>query len=239
MTVILLILSVFVSTYLSTMAGFGSAVILIPILLLFYPLPLVLVFAGVVHLLVDVWQMLLFRNHLNKNILIYFGLPSVILGVVGARTLLVSDYQLVLKLLGLMLVSYGVFELIKPSFSIRNSKLNNILGGGLSGFVSGLTGIGGPARSIYLQALNLPKKEYVFTIGVVAFMVDITRVTTYLADGIVITDQFKLLLVAMLPVSLIASGIARLTVDRLSPLLFRKFVAIFLVVSGIVIFIRT
>lgn len=237
MEVLFVVLSVFLSSYISTMAGFGSAVILIPILLLFYPLPLVIVFAGVVHLLVDFWQIIIFRTRINTRILIFFGIPSLIFGIIGARMFLVSDYQVIAKLLSLMLATYGVFELIKPNFSIQDTKLNNLLGGSLSGFVSGLTGIGGPARSIYLQALNLPKKEYIFMVGIVAFMVDISRVATYLTDGIEVPTQFIIISVAMLPVSLAASITARKTINHLSAKLFKKLVASFLLISGVILFI--
>ena len=68
-----IIILTFVASFFGTIAGFGSSVIMLPVLLFFFPLPEVLLFAGIVHILNDIWEMVLFRGSVSWRILIIFG----------------------------------------------------------------------------------------------------------------------------------------------------------------------
>ena len=65
---------------------------------------------------------------------------------------------------------------------------------GLSGFLAGLIGIGGAVRSMFLLAFNLPKEVYVATAALIAFVIDLTRIPTYLFTGAVENHSYYSLL---------------------------------------------
>jgi len=228
-------LVVFAATFIGTVAGFGTAIVMTPILLLFFPLPQTLIFTGVIHLLVDIWQVVLFRDHINSRVLIFFGIPSVILSVIGARVLLVSDYEIIISLLGVFLIVYGLFEIFIRDIRIEDKLINHIAGGAVSGFVSGVSGVGGPIRSVFLQALDMPQKQFIFSVGAVALLVDLGRVIAYLSDGISITVDFWIMVLAMIPVSILSAWVGRRFINRLSSGVFKKVICFFLAIAGLVL----
>ncbi|MFC1649290.1 sulfite exporter TauE/SafE family protein [Patescibacteria group bacterium] len=229
---------VLVASFLGTIIGFGSSIVIIPVFLLFFPLPETLLFAGIIHVFVDIWQTILFKKSINYKVLIYFGVPSVIAGFLGAQMLLGANHVLIIRSLGVLLVIYGVFELIKPNFKLANSKFHNLLGGSVSGFISGFSGIGGPVRSMFLQAFDLPEKQYLFTAGLIALLVDITRISTYVSRGVALPSELKMLIVVLMPISLLSAELAKKVVERIPHNLFKKIVALFLIISGVVLFVR-
>src|SRR3990167_7088419 len=102
---ILFFLAAFASEIIGTMAGFGSSTIFL-------------------HIFGNIGRISFFKKGLDKGLIIKFGIPSVILTVVGA--LLVSHIsQDVLKgLLGIFLMGYSSYTLWKENFSVPASTLN-------------------------------------------------------------------------------------------------------------------
>lgn len=107
----------------------------------------------------------------------------------------------------------------------RHSRLR---GGVLSGFFAGFFGVGGAVRGAFLTAFNLPKEVYIFTSGLIALFIDITRVSSYVWGGAQLPDGLVLALIISVPVSFAGAYIAKKFLDRLPQKYFRIFVGIFL-----------
>ncbi len=92
---------------------------------------------------------------------------------------------------------------------------------------------GGAVRGAFLSAFDLPKEVYLFTSGLIALFIDITRVSRYLWGGTRLQQDLLLALVLSVPVSFVGAYLAKRFLDRLPQRFFRAFVGIFLAFVGV------
>ena len=82
------------------------------------------------------------------------------------------------------------------------------------------------------MAFNLPKEVYIFTSGLIALFIDITRVSRYIWGGTRLEQNLLLALLVGIPISFIGARLAKRFLDKLPQKLFRIFVAVFLALVG-------
>lgn len=216
-----------------TMTGFGTSTIMVPVLSLFLPLPLVLLFVGVIHWFGDIWKMLFFKKGLNWNLVLLFGIPGIIFSFWAARLPLTLPEVPLQRSLGLFLVLYVAFVWFRPTWKMKASNSNALLGGGLSGFFSGIFGVGGAVRSTFLSTYDLPKSVFLFTSGAIGILIDSSRITQYFISGVRVEGSLLFSLIICIPVSLLGAYLAKKLVDKIPQKQFRLFIAIALFVVGL------
>ena len=228
MEILYLSLTALVASMIGTTTGFGTSTIMVPVLLLFYHLSPTLLFVGIIHLFGDLWKMILFRRGISWKIILGFGIPGLIMSYVGA-TLSLSVSPVILKrILGFFLLSYVIFIIMKRNWKLSGSLSSAGMGGTLSGLFAGIFGVGGAVRSAFLSAFDLDKKTFVFTSGIIAFIIDITRLTTYFGEGTRLSGSLLNALILCIPISLGGAFIAKGVLAKIPQSSFRIFVAIFL-----------
>lgn len=180
---------------LTLFSGFGLGTLLVPAFALFFPLPVAIGATAIVHLLTNLFKLILLGKHADKNVLIRFGIPSVLAAFVGAYLLgelsdleAIYSYQLAGKaysvypiklVIAVLLFVFACFELIPRFSSMQFDEKYLSLGGTLSGFFGGLSGNQGALRSAFLMRLNLSKEAFIASGVAVACMVDISRLLLY------------------------------------------------------------
>ena len=102
-----------VASAVGTMTGFGTSTIMIPVLLFWYPLPQTLLLVGIVHWVGDIWKIILFRKGATWNLILLFGIPSVLAAYAGARLTLTTESTILLRILGAALIAYTIFLLFQ------------------------------------------------------------------------------------------------------------------------------
>jgi hypothetical protein len=143
--------------------------------------------------------MLVGRNA-NKEVLLRFGIPAIIASFAGAWLLLritkmptFFEYHLwhknfeitpVKLVIAILLIIFSLLEILPSVQKIQFNRNKLALGGVLSGFFGGLTGIQGAIRSAFLIKSGLTKEAYIATGVVIACLVDFTRLSVY-------TSRFK------------------------------------------------
>ena len=232
MELIYLTVLTLIAATIGTMTGFGTSTIMVPVLSLFLPLPVVLLFAGVIHWFGDIWKMLFFKKGFNWKLILLFGIPGIIVSFWAARLPLTLPEELLQRSLGLFLILYVGFIWFKPTWKMKPSNNNALLGGALSGFFSGIFGVGGAVRSTFLSAYDLPKSVFLFTSGVIGLLIDSSRVTQYFISGIRVEGSLLLALVACIPISLVGAYLAKKLVDKIPQKQFRLFIAVALFLVG-------
>ena len=216
-----------------TLTGFGTSTIMVPALLLFYPLPQTLLLVAIVHWFGDIWKLLLFREGIRWRLIVAFGVPGLVMSFAGARATLIADETVLSRVLGGVLLLYVVFLLFKSTFKMAENLGNAGIGGGLSGFLAGLFGVGGAVRGAFLLAFDLPKAVYIATSGGIGLVIDSTRLITYWAGGTRLPEALALGLIAFIPASLLGAKLAERVVDRIPQQSFRIVVAVFLMLAGV------
>jgi uncharacterized membrane protein YfcA len=232
MDILLLLAFVIVASCAGTMTGFGTSTIMVPVLLIFYPVPQTLLFVGIIHWFGDVWKLLLFRKGFQWKLILGFGIPGIAATVLGASLVFSIRPIILSRILGIFLVCYVVYLFLKSSFRIKRSLFASACGGALSGFLAGIFGIGGAVRGLFLTAFDLPKEVYVSTAGAIALVIDTTRLTTYFLEGARLEQLFSWALLLLIPASFLGAKIAQHIVEKIPQEHFRKVVAVFLFLVG-------
>lgn len=233
MEIIYIALLTILASGIGTITGFGTSTILIPILLLYLPLPETLLVVGVIHFSGDIWKMILFRKGFEWKLILTFGLTGIIASFLGARIVFSASPEILLRILGAFMLAYVIFLVFKPDFKVPKKNLTAITGGGLSGFFAGIFGVGGAIRTLFLSAFDLQKAVFVATTGAIAFLIDSTRITTYLINGVRLEDAYLWGFLAFIPASFAGTALAKKLVDKIPQRWFRMVVALFLFIMGI------
>ncbi|MDX1949676.1 MAG: sulfite exporter TauE/SafE family protein [Rickettsiales bacterium] len=193
MAIIFISLSAFFASAITLFSGFGLGTILMPVIAIFLPLQIAIAVTAIVHLLNNLFKLLLLYKNIDYKILISFGIPAFIFSVLGAYFLdlitsqnIIFEYNFLGKTLKTSLFNLvvGVSLIIFASAEIfpflnKINKIPNPIGGALSGFFGGFSGHQGAFRSAFLIKANLTKEGFVATNSAIASLVDIARIIVY------------------------------------------------------------
>ncbi len=195
MDMIIIGFAAFFTAILTFFSGFGLGTILAPVFALFFPIDVAIALTGVVHFTNNVFKIFLVGKQTDKMVLFRFGIPAIIAAFAGAWLLMritalpaLFGYSLFGKsfevtpvklIIATILIIFSVFELLPSVQKWQFGKNKLILGGILSGFFGGLSGIQGALRSAFLIKSGLSKEAYIATGVVIASLVDFTRLTVY------------------------------------------------------------
>ena len=224
---------VIIASCIGTMTGFGTSTIMVPIVLLFYPVPQTLLFVGIIHWFGNIWKLILFRKGFQWKLILSFGVPGIAAAFFGASLVFNIPGMIFSRILGTFLICYVIYLFVKSSFRIKPNLFAGVCGGALSGFFAGVFGIGGAVRGLFLTAFDLPKEVYIATAGAIALFIDTTRLTTYFLKGARLEQLLLWGLLIFIPASFLGARIARHIVDKIPQEHFRKVVAVFLLLVGI------
>ena len=224
----------FLSILIGTVAGFGASTIFLPIALLFVDFKTALVLAAISHLSGNVGATTFFREGLDRKLILLFGVPSVILTVFGAYIVIYFPQNILVILLGIFLLFFSVYSLVIHDYKIKANKINTIVGGGVSGFLQGLMGIGGPLRGFFLISYDLDKFSYIATISAIAVAIDVTRIPIYFANNL-LEPQFYYFIPPLVVIGFIGPYTGKKIVTRIPQDIFKKVVLIAIATASLLL----
>ena len=225
-------IAAFVSEVIGTIAGFGSSTIFLPLALLFFDFKTALVLVAFFHIVGNIGRISFFRKGLDRGLLVKFGIPSVVLTLIGALLVSYIPQNILKGVLGVFLIVYSAYSLWRENFHLNASTTTAFVGGGLSGFLAGLIGTGGALRGAFLTGFGLPKEKYIATAAAIALAVDLTRIPVYLREGF-LQSQYYWYLPVLLAIALAGSFTGKQIVKRFPQKVFRKIVLIAILFVGI------
>lgn len=228
----LFFLAAFFAEIIGTTAGFGSSTVFLPLALLFYDFKTALVLVALLHIFGNLGRISFFRHGLNKHLLLIFGIPSVLLTLIGALLVAHISQELLKGILGIFLAIYALLSLWKENLKVLPSVSNAVLGGGISGFLAGLIGTGGALRGAFLTSFGLPKDQYIATAAAIALAVDFTRIPVYFAQGF-LSNQFYWYIPFLFIIAFAGSFVGKQIVKRIPQKQFRKVVLAAIFIIGI------
>lgn len=195
MELLVVIIASAAASLITLFSGFGLGTILTPVFALFFPIEIAIAFTGVVHLCNNVFKIGLLGKHAEWNIILRFGIPSVIGALLGAEILLtlttlqpIADYSFSGKtyfihplkvFIAVLMIYFALAEIVPKFQAMKPSKRKLPFGGLISGFFGGLSGHQGALRSAFLIQYEMGKEQFLATGIVIACFVDITRLSLY------------------------------------------------------------
>lgn len=214
-----------------TIGGFGSSLFFVPLASAFVDFQSVLGITAVFHVASNLSKIWLFRDAIDKKIVLWVGVPSVLLVIVGAWLTSYWDTKWMQVVLGAFMLIFSIWMWIYPDAKITPSRWNGALGGGVSGFLAGLVGTGGAVRGFVLAAFSLEKNLFVATSALIDFGVDFSRMWVYIWKGYVHKHDV-LLIVGLVIVAAIGSWLGKLVLATIDQKTFRKLILGLIVAIG-------
>jgi uncharacterized protein len=204
----------FAASLLTLFSGFGLGTLLMPVFGIFFPIHVAVALTGIVHLLNNLFKIALLWRDVDRGMLLRFGVPSVLGGLIGATLLSYLSglpalgewsgmgrtwaVQPIKVLVALLMIFFVGMELL-PVLKRWNAAARFLsIGGLVSGFFGGLSGHQGALRSAFLVNAGLSKEAFVATGVAIACCVDLTRLPVYFArfESAQLVSQWPLLCVA-------------------------------------------
>jgi len=219
------------------LTGFGSALITIPLATYVVPLP----FALALYALVDLSSAAAigFENPKNavrdewKRLV-----PMILVGtVIGVPLLVNLPRHAALLLLGLFIVSYAVYALLRPGQRVVSQNWAWLAGLG-GGITSTVFGAGGPPYVISLSHRGLNKEAFRATMGLTTLTSISLRVVAFIVTGLLLDPYVWLTALLAIPAALAGVYVARKIYFAVSRDVLMKAVACVLLVSGSSLVIR-
>ena len=222
-----------IASIIGTLAGFGISTVMLPILLIILPLPQTLLLTGIIHWFNDIWKMILFRKGIRWRLFLAFGLPGVFTSFMGSSLSIRISQETLSRVLGIFLIAYVLFLIFNQNFKLSQRLSTAIFSGAMTGFFAGIFGIGGEINAVVLTAFNLEKAVYFATAGAISFMIDSTRIATYIGGGIRLETALLSGVLIFMPSSLVGAMIGKRWVEKIPQKKFRGVVAVFIFLLGL------
>ena len=195
MSAAILCLVAFAASVLTFFSGFGLGTLLLPAFAVFYPIEVAVASTAIVHLFNGLLKLVLVGRHADRSIVFRFGLPATVAAFFGAWLLIqLSDMRAIAQfsvlgldaailpakfVVGVLLLLVTLAELLPGLESASLPPRFLPLGGLLSGFFGGLSGMQGALRSVFLIRSGLSPAGYIATSAVAATLVDVSRLAVY------------------------------------------------------------
>src|SRR3954463_1717570 len=233
MSPLLFLVLAFLSEIAGTIAGFGSSVFFVPLAGFFFDFHQVLALTSILHVFSNAAKLVLFRTAVQWRLLLLLGIPSTLLVILGAWLSNRLEFKYTELILGLFLIAFSAFFLLRPNLKLSPRPLNAIAAGGAAGFLAGLIGTGGAIRGLALGAFDLEKHVFVATSAAIDSGVDFSRLIVYLRSGFLAAESFWFV-PALLVVAFAGSYTGKLLLNKIQQKSFRRMVLVLVFLIGLI-----
>lgn len=175
---VLLFLGSFLAAAISGAAGFGGALLLLPLLTKTIGTTLAVPVLTLAQLIGNLSRVAMGFKQIKWKPVLYFILGAVPAAVAGAWSFAQVDKHLITRIIGVAIIIFVImkyFNLLK----FKPGNITLLAGGGLVGFLSGLVGSAGPIGAAIFLSLNLPPVSYVASEAVTASVMHIVKTIIY------------------------------------------------------------
>lgn len=225
------LLMALVAEVVGTIGGFGSSVFFVPMAGFYLDFHSVLGLTALLHVASNASKLALFRKGLDRKLIVYIGVPSVIFVILGGWLTQYIDTGSLKIVLAIFLIAFSLFFLIRKNIIIQPNKTNAAAGGIFSGFSAGLLGTGGAIRGLTMASFNLEKSVFVATSAFIDLLIDTTRTVVYYQNGYIKKEEL-VYVPFLLAVAFIGSYIGKKILERMPQHYFRRFSLVLILLIG-------
>ncbi|GAA5221970.1 sulfite exporter TauE/SafE family protein [Membranihabitans marinus] len=238
MDTILLItaLGICLGFFVQSMIGFAGALVALPVLLTVMSMPDAIATISLFYLFSSVEMVIKNWKNIQFKIILKLTLVSIVGIGLGIYVLSFSKPLFLKKILGVFILMYVIYSLLKYSKDIRLPKLTIPLGF-LGGFFSGLFSTGGPLYVMSVRNTVTDSKSIRATmIGILA-LVSLVRVPMLSINGILTKSHLQHSII-ILPFFFAAQFLGTKAYGKLNENSFKNILLLLLAISGIFLIIR-
>jgi uncharacterized membrane protein YfcA len=217
----------------AAVTGFGIGSLLTPTLALRTGTKLAVAAIAIPHFVGTVQRFWMLRRHVDRHVLLGFGIASAGGGLAGAILHTRISSPALGAVFGALLVLAGLSELTGWMRQVNWGRTAAWGAGALSGALGGLVGNQGGIRSAAMLGFHVPKESFVATATAIGLFVDGARLPVYLiGEWRGIAAVWPLVLVATGGVVL-GTAIGTPILKRLPSEVFRRLLSMLLIALGV------
>mgnify|MGYP003638783839 CR=1 FL=1 len=175
--IIILIISFFAAT-ISGVAGFGGALLLLPLLTSLVGIKAAIPIITIAQIFGNASRVWFSRSELKWKPIVFFLLAAIPLTIIGSYLFTGMDGKKIKIGIGFFLILMVIYR----SFKIQKSQFGNaalMIGGGLTGFLSGIAGSAGPLGAAFFLNLNLAATAYIASEAFTALAMHLVKTIIY------------------------------------------------------------
>jgi hypothetical protein len=221
----------FLAATISGAAGFGGALVLLPALTSVVGIKAAVPILTIGQIFGNASRVWFGRHELKWRPILYFLLTAIPLSIAGSYLFTDIDSRTIKIGIGvflIVLVIYRRTQVKKISFGDKDM----LLGGGLTGFVSGLAGSAGPLGAAFFLGLNLTATAYIASEAFTALTMHLTKTVVYNRFSLIgQTELYYGLFVGLAMIG--GSWTGKKIIEKLPQDKFVLVVEILLVISGL------
>ena len=228
----------FAGMFVRGLTGFGSALVMTPLLLFFFDMQTSVVVINLVEIAAVASITIAARHDIDRQHLKIL-LPITVVGIgLGSYFLISFNVQILKRIFGFITVAFAIRIVCNLWLSSSQRKKWSLswgyLSGALGGLLGGIFGTPGPPITIYLENQIDSQKVLRATLLIYFLVLDIIRIIVYGCSVIGSLDMLKLA-AFMLPAALLGSYCGQFVEMKINANLFRCSVALLLIVTGILL----
>jgi len=165
----------------ASIVGFGIGSVLTPLLAVRVGTQLAVAAVSIPHLFATALRFWRLRAHVDRRVLVSFGITSAAGGLTGALLHSYASNRSLAIVFGVLLLFVGIGELTGFARRMRFGGPVAWIAGAVSGVFGGLVGNQGGVRSAALLGFDLERQAFVATATAIGLVVDAARMPVYFA----------------------------------------------------------
>ena len=227
----IIILSSFIAALISGTAGFGGSLLLLPIVTTCVGAEIAIPVLTLAQLIGNISRMGTGFKQIKWDAVGWFCLTAMPLSALGAFGFSVLPKDIVTRCIGIALFLLVIFKVTKI-FELKGNKRTLLIGGAITGGVSGLAGSGGPIGAAVFLSLGLPPVAYIASEATTATAMHILK--TFVYSKLASLTYQTLLVGLVMGLAMIAGTlVANKFIRNMDKNIFQKYVAVLLCVIGV------
>lgn len=226
---------IFVISYLaatiSGAAGFGGALLLLPVLTSIVGIKAAVPILTIGQIFGNGSRVWFGRHELKWRPIIYFLLTAIPLSILGSYLFSDIDSKIIKIGIGIFLILLVIYRRIKIQ-EINLGEKGMLFGGGLTGFLSGLAGSAGPLGAAFFLGLDLTATAYIASEAFTALTMHLTKTVVYNKYSLIgLAELYYGLFIGL--AMILGSWTGKRIIEKLPRDKFLLLVEILLVLSGL------
>ncbi len=166
-----------VTSFISGIFGMAGGMVLIGFLLLLLPVPVAMVFHGVIQIAANGWRSWLWRHHIQWRLVVRYGIGAVCALAIFSFLTFVPPKPVVLMTVGLMpFIALAVPQRAAPNIERRGQAF---AAGAIGGTFQLLAGVTGPLLDMFFVRSGMPRQMNVATKAAAQVLGHLTKVSYF------------------------------------------------------------
>ncbi len=228
---ILIFLVAFIAATISGAAGFGGALLLLPILTGLVGIKAAVPILTIGQIFGNGSRIWFGRKELKWRPIVFFLITAIPFSIAGSYLFTHIDSNKIKIGIGALLILIVVYRRLRTRKITLGDK-GMLIGGSLTGFLSGLAGSAGPLGAAFFLGLNLAASAYIASEAFTALIMHVTKAFVY--KRFLFIGTRELLYGLFIGIAMIAGSFAgKKIIEKLSRDSFIVLVEILLLISGL------